>query len=170
MKMTKRSTVIGVWAKKEPYEYEGKQYDADLMSGDRVRILNAGEIENGEFGERTVFSIMTRNGERNLALNQSSINVLVDEFGEESAEWVGRDVRVLLKKDVVAGKRVIIAYLVTDGWYLDDFGDLTKQEAGDSTLAGPAPTAGPAAMPDSYNQARNLNPEDIPFNGDRSRQ
>lgn len=161
MKMTKKSTVMGVWVKKEPYEYEGKQYDADLKHGDRVRILSAGEVATGEFGDQTIFSIMTRNGERNIALNQSSINVLVDEFGDESAEWVGRDVMVLLKKDVVANKRVIIAYLVPHGWYLDDFGDLTKDAAPEPREQAVPPQG--REMPGAYNQARELQPGDVPF-------
>jgi hypothetical protein len=105
---------------------------------------------------------MTRNGERNIALNQSSINVLVDEYGEESADWVGREVRVLMKKDVVAGKRVIIAYLVADGWYLDDFGDLAKETA-PQPRQDQSQVPGRASMPDSYSQARDLQPGDVPF-------
>lgn len=165
MKMNKKSSVLGIWAKKEPYEYEGKQYEPDLMVGDRVKLLDAGQVVPGEYGEQTIFSIMTRNGERNIALNQSSINVLVDEFGDESADWVGREVRVLMKKDVVAGKRVIIAYLVAEGWYLDDFGDLAKHEQGDDepVPAGTVTGAGRPPMPDAYNQARALQPEDSPF-------
>ena len=71
---------------------------------------------------------MTRNGEKKAAFNQSSINVVAGTYGTETAEWIGKSVRVLTKKDVVAGKKVVIAYYVTEGWYLDDFGDLVKDE------------------------------------------
>jgi hypothetical protein len=116
MKMTKKTSVLGAWAKKEPYEYEGHGYDADIKDGDVVEILDDGTVTQGEYGEQTVFSIKTRNGEKNVALNQRSINVLVDTFGDDSMQWVGKQVRVLLQKAVVAGKKTIIAYFVTDGW------------------------------------------------------
>lgn len=124
--MQKKINVSGVYAKKEPYEYEGQKYEADLKNGDRVKLLNEGEITVGQYGEKHTFRIETRNGERLVDLNQSSINILVDEFGEESKNWAGKEVRVITKKDVVAGKKVIIVYLVTGNWELDDFGDLVK--------------------------------------------
>lgn len=127
MKMQKKTTVAGAYARKQPYEYEGKQYDADLKNGDKVKILSAGQIVIGQYGEQKVFSIQTRNGDKNITLNQSSENILIDEFGDDSEAWVGKEVNVILKKDVVAGKKVIIAYLVVDGWHLDEFGDLVKE-------------------------------------------
>lgn len=129
MKMQKKTTVAGAYARKEPYtdKADGKQYDADLKTGDKVKILNAGSVVIGQYGEQKVFSIETRNGPKNLTLNQSSENILIDEFGDDSEAWVGKEANVILKKDVVAGKKVIIAYLVTEGWHLDDFGDLVKE-------------------------------------------
>ena len=144
--MTKKTSVAGAFARKEPYEYESKQFEADIQQGDKVKFLDEGTIVAGEFGEQNVFTIQTRNGEKNIALNQSSINTLVDTFGDESAQWIGKEANVLLKKDVVASKKVIIAYLVPDGWYLDDFGDLVK----DQNEASQEPQ-------------EELKPEDIPF-------
>jgi hypothetical protein len=55
------------------------------------------------------------------------VNVLIDELGEESEDWVGKDVRVILKKDTIAGKKVIIAYFVVGDWNLDEYGELCKK-------------------------------------------
>lgn len=114
------------FARKEAYEYEGKNYEADIQTGDTVTILNEGTVEDGQYGKQHNFKIETRNGEKKQSFNQKTINILIDEFGEDSKDWVGKEVTVLTKKDVIAGKRVIIAYLVTEGWQFDDFGELVQ--------------------------------------------
>ena len=81
----------------------------------------------GQFGEQKNFKIKTRNGEKKLAINQASQNVLIEELGDETENWVGKDVKVILKKDVIAGKKVIIPYLVVEGWGLDEYGELVKE-------------------------------------------
>lgn len=139
----KKSSGIG-FARKEPYEYEGTRYEADLQNGDNVTILDSGTVEAGQFGEQNNFKIKTRNGEKRLGFNQSTVNVLVEELGEESEKWIGKIVKVILKKDTIAGKKVIIPYLVVDGWALDEYGELAK-------VVAPQNTNG------------EVNPEDIPF-------
>ena len=126
MKIVKKVSIGGAYARKAPYEYEGKSYEADIKNGDTVKILNEGSIVSGQFGEQHVFAIETRNGEKNVTMNQTTLNVLHDELGEDSKDWIGKSVRVITKKDVVAGKKVEIAYLVTGEWGLDEWGDITK--------------------------------------------
>lgn len=127
MKMFKKVSVDGVYVKKAPYEWEGKKYEADIKNGDIVKILNAGTVTTGQFGDQFVFKIETRNGEKNVNFNQSTINVLTESFGDESEGWIGKDVNVITKKDVVAGKKVEVVYLVTEGWMLDEYGELCKK-------------------------------------------
>lgn len=131
MKMTKKEGGDGIgYARKEAYEYEGKQYEADLQNGDVVTILDAGITESHpQYGESVKFVVKTRNGEKRTSFNQSSINVLVDAYGDDSEEWKGKTARVLIKKTMIAGERRVVAYFVTEGWYLDDFGDLVKDVA-----------------------------------------
>lgn len=143
--MTKKTSIAGAYARKAPYEYEGKQFQADIAHGDTVKITNEGTVVTGQFGDQHVFSIQTRNGEKNQTLNQKSINALIDAFGTNSSEWVGRDVKVHLKKDTIAGKKVTIAYLAPEGWVLDEWGELVN-ETGEPVV-----------------QTEELNPEDIPF-------
>lgn len=114
------------FVRKEPYEYDGTQYEADIKTGDIVKILDSGTEEQGTYGIQYNFKIKTRNGEKKIGFNQATVNVLVQEFGEDSESWVNKDVKVILKKDVIAGKKVIIAYLVTEGWELDEYGELNK--------------------------------------------
>ena len=94
-----------------------------------MKILDSGNIEPGQYGDQNNFKVKTRNGEKRVAFNQSTINVLGAEFGTETEAWIGKEVNVLLKKDTIAGKKVIIVYLVTEGWSLDDYGDLSKEGA-----------------------------------------
>ena len=114
------------FARKEPYEYDGTKYEADLKNGDVIKILDSGNTEMGKFGEQTNFKIKTRNGEKKLAFNQATINVLVEEFGEDSENYVGKDVNVILSKKLIAGQKAIVPYLVTEGWGLDEYGELVK--------------------------------------------
>lgn len=115
------------FVRKAPYEYDGTKFDADIKSGDIIKIIDSGNIEMGQYGEQKNFKVKTRNGEKKMAFNQATINVLVEEFGEDSENFVGKDVKVILKKDVIAGKKVIIPYLVTEGWSLDEYGELVKE-------------------------------------------
>lgn len=129
MEMITKATSDGIgYASKSDYEYEGKNYEADLQNKDKVTILNSGVIEPSKYGDQHYFKIQTRNGEKKTPFNQSSINVLVPVLGTESEEWIGKEVIILTKKTMIAGEKRVVAYFVTEGWYLDDFGDLVKDE------------------------------------------
>lgn len=150
MKMITKATSDGVgYASKSDYEYEGKTYEADIKNGDKVTILNEGSIEPSQYGDQHYFKIQTRNGEKKTPFNQSSINVLVPVLGEDSESWIGKTVNVLTKKTVIAGKKVVVAYFVTDGWYLDDFGDLVRDEEQTVEVPPFVPSNRPD-YPDSY--------------------
>lgn len=127
------------YARKEPYEYEGVKYEADLKNGDVVKILDSGNVELGTYGEQKNFKIKTRNGEKKLAFNQSTINVLWEEFGDETESWIGKDVKVLLVKKLIAGKKSIVPYLVVDGWSLDEYGELVKGEKKEEAISDDLP-------------------------------
>lgn len=133
MILNKVVKVSGAYARKEDYEYEGVKYKADITNGDKVIIKDGGTEVTGQFGDQTVFVIETRNGDKNYPINQGSINILVDAFGEDTTNWIGKEVKVLTKKGVFAGKKGIASYLVTDEYSLDDFGELVKGEVTDPT-------------------------------------
>lgn len=136
MLLTKKKPGDGIpFARKEAYEYDGTQYEADIKIGDIIKILDSGKVEDGEFGSQNNFKIKTRNGEKKISPNQSTINVLVEEFGEDTENWVGKEVRVLLKKCVIAGKKRIASYFVTEGWELDEYGELVDTDIGEKITA-----------------------------------
>lgn len=159
-----KATSDGVgYASKTPYEWDGKQFEPDIQNGDLVTIKDEGSSENGQYGEQTYFKIETRNGIKKAPFNQSSLNVLAGAWGQESTKWVDKQVRVLTQKAIIGGERKIKAFFVLDGWYIDDWGDLVKDEPiakGHPNVAGRSPAT---PMPDAYHDARNQSAGDIPF-------
>ena len=113
--MQKKISVSGDFAKK----------GEDIIHGSVVKILNAGQVITGQFGDQTVFSINTKNGPKNTNFNQTSINMIVDSFGDESEGYIGKEVKVWTRKDIIAGKKVEIYYFAPEGWEMDDYGDFT---------------------------------------------
>jgi len=159
----KKSDGIG-FARKEAYEYNDVEYEADIQNGDEVEILDGGESEVGQYGEQTYFKIQTRNGIKKMPFNQASINVLIEEFDDETEAWIGKKVKVLTKKDKIAGKKVIIAYLVTAGWSLDEYGGLEKTGVATTPLTPPigSGVAGPVPPPTAEAGAQTLTPPPAP--------
>lgn len=130
VQVTIKATGDGIgYASKNPYEWEGKLYDPDIQNRDKVTIISEGDIEaSGAYEPALYCKIKTRNGDKKAKFNQSSINVIAGVYGTDTAGWVGKVVTVLTKKGVFGGTKGIAAYFVTEGWYLDDFGDLVKDE------------------------------------------
>lgn len=131
MKMTKKTSIGGAYVKTKAYEYEGHEFEADIKDGDVVTILDAGSIVMGEYGEQRVFKLNTRNGEKNFALNQTSVNNLVDAFGEESEEYIGKEVKVWLIKAMVSGKLQLVKYLSALSAVMDEEGRFILEGTGD---------------------------------------
>ena len=103
MKIKKVNKAKGEFAKK----------GEDIKPNYTITILDEGTWIEGQYGEQLVIKIKTRNGERNVNFNQSTINILHDELGDDTKDWVGKDVVVRMKKDVVAGVKRDIYYFVT---------------------------------------------------------
>ena len=80
MKIQKVITAQGDWAK----------VGEDFKDGDLIKIMDEGTIVEGEFGARKVFKIAFkgREGTKNLSFNQTSLNNLVDGFGEDTKDWI----------------------------------------------------------------------------------
>ena len=99
----------------------------DIKNGDVIKILNEGTWIEGQFGQQLVVKVNTRNGEKNVNFNQTTINILHDEFGADTAKWIGKEVIIRAKKDTVAGRKVEIYYFVTPDWDFDEYRELTKK-------------------------------------------
>lgn len=106
MKVTKKVSVGGQWAKL------GKDFD----EGDVLQLVSAGETVSGEFGDRLMFKVKTKNGELNLSFNQTSINHLIDAYGDNTSAWEDKNVKVWVVDQNVQGKIRGVVYLTAPDW------------------------------------------------------
>lgn len=154
------------YARKDTYEYNNVKYEADLKNGDIVTVLDNGIIETGNYKGRAVdswyFKVKTRNGEKKTKFNQKSINILIDEFGEDSDNWAGKDVRVIIHKTLIAGEKQDVVYFVTEGWKLDEYGELVKEGVNFDKEDRPGQEKTREVDTVEYPEEI-INPEDIPF-------
>ena len=110
MKYTKRES-LGQWLKK----------GEDFKDSDMVEIANEGKQTEGQFGTQDVFLLKLRNGnEGNTNFNQTTINNLIDAFGEDSINWIGKKVKVMMIKQNVQGKIMSVYYFLHPDTILDD--------------------------------------------------
>ena len=98
----------------------------DVLDGDIVKILADVEERQNNFNPtemQKLIKIETRNGARWTPLNQTSINILINEFKtNDSSKWVGKEAKILLLPGVFAGKKGYALYLAGKDWELDEFG------------------------------------------------
>uniref|UniRef100_A0A6H1ZJF5 Uncharacterized protein n=1 Tax=viral metagenome TaxID=1070528 RepID=A0A6H1ZJF5_9ZZZZ len=93
----------------------------DIKDGDIVEIANEGKQIEGKFGTQDVFLLKLKNGEEgNIPFNTTSINNLIEGFGEESSGWVGKEVKVMMIKQNVQGKIASVYYFLHPETVLDD--------------------------------------------------
>ena len=116
MKIVKRESMQGDWAK----------VGEDIVDGGSIVILNEGKKIEGEFGPRVVFKIKTKNGEKNMAFNQTSLNNLVDAYGDDSAKWVNKIAKTYVVKQRVKDKLTNVAYICGAEWEMLDDGTFIK--------------------------------------------
>jgi hypothetical protein len=112
MKFQKKVSVQGEWVK----------VGEDIKDGDIITIANEGKVITGDFGDRPVFKVATKNGEKNLSFNQTTMNNLIDAYGEESNEWQGEKIKVWIMRQSVGGKPKNVVFLTAPEWLLGDDG------------------------------------------------
>ena len=56
----------------------------------------------------------------NVSLNRTTINGLVDAFGEDSKDWMNKKFKVETEKVRVAGKAVVALYLIPENYHKVD--------------------------------------------------
>lgn len=99
----------------------------DVNTNDLVEILSEASERPDRFNPgatQTVIKIKTKNGPRYIALNQTSTNILIDEFkSNNDKDWIGNMAKILLKPGMFAGKKGIALYLVGPTWILDEYGE-----------------------------------------------
>ena len=83
----------------------------DFKNGDIAFIANEGKQVEGKFGKQDVFLIKLQNGiEGNVSFNTTTLNNLIDGYGEDSLNWIGKEIKVTTMKQNVQGKIATIYY------------------------------------------------------------
>lgn len=117
MKIQIKTGIRGTWAKA----------GLDLKDGDVVEILDAGQTDtSGNFGPKQVFKISTKGGEKNLSLNQTSLNNLGKAYGDETENWVNKKAKVFVIKQMVGDGLKNVVYLAHPKAEMDDEGHFSE--------------------------------------------
>jgi hypothetical protein len=102
---------------------------SELTSGSRAKLISETERKESQFKDKNGNPKMQdvakvrfegKDEALNVNLNRATIYALIDAFGEESKDWMGRTLTVQTEKAVVAGKRVTVMYLVPDGFEVQE--------------------------------------------------
>ena len=109
----KKVSVGAMYAQKKKYvdKKDGTEYEADIKDGDVVKILSQAVEVQGNYGVGNVIQIETRNGKKAFNLNQGSTNNLVDAYGKDDKEWVGKEAKVWIFKVMKDGAIQLQAFL-----------------------------------------------------------
>jgi len=85
----------------------------DYKDGDILQILDEGRLDDtGDFGPKMVFQVRVPSEEaKNLNFNKTSMNYLIDVYGEETLEWKGKNVKVWVVKQMVGQKMTNVTYI-----------------------------------------------------------
>ncbi|MEK7112978.1 MAG: hypothetical protein AAB875_06730 [Patescibacteria group bacterium] len=118
MKYSKQTFVGGSWVK-----------GGEVVSGTKVKIVSETvptpskfQKNDGTVKMQDVAKVKFQGVEevKNINLNRATLNGLVDAFGEDSKEWIGKVLTAVTEKMVVGGKRVTAVYLLADGYELKE--------------------------------------------------
>lgn len=118
MKFNKTSGVTGGWAKA-----------SELAIGTKAKLVSAADKQpsqfqdkNGNMKEQVVAKIRFEGKPEalNIGLNNTTINGLIDAFGEDSADWQGHTLTVDTEKVRVGGVAKLALYLIPPGYRRTD--------------------------------------------------
>ena len=95
--------------------------NVDIFDGDIIKILNEGEWITFKYKDkerkRLVFLIQTKYmTEKLLPLNQTTINILIEAFGEETKDWINKEVKVWIFKSKIGDRFADVVYLTPLDW------------------------------------------------------
>jgi len=119
MKITKKVLLSGNWAK----------VGEDIIDNGTITIQDEGKEVDGDYGKkRTVFSIKTTNGDKIMTFNQTSLNNLVDAYGDDSNQWINQMARTYIVKQKIGGKLKNIAYICGLNWVMLEDGSFVQSK------------------------------------------
>jgi len=148
-KYSKQNFVGGEWIKK-----------GEVVSGIKAKLVSETEPQpsnfknqKGEVQMQDVTKIRLEGGTDalNIALNRATIYGLVDAFGEDSKDWIGKPLTVITERSTFGGKRGFSIYLLAEGY------EMKEDENGYLIIVNPNKESVQVVRDDE------INTEDIPF-------
>jgi hypothetical protein len=114
MEITKSGGIGGSWIDKKA-----------LKSGDLIKLTTEAEWVPSSLNpeEKQLVAkckVKGMEGEFNLAINSPSKNALIDAFGNESKNWVGKLLTAAVETGIFAGKRGIMLNLVPENYIVSE--------------------------------------------------
>jgi hypothetical protein len=109
MNFEKTGGVGGAWVKA-----------SEVVSGTPVKLITEATESDSEFGKQVTAKARFKGAEEavNIRINKPTLNGLIDAFGKDSKEWIGKVMTAITEKAIVGGKRVTIMYLVPENFEL----------------------------------------------------
>src|SRR3990167_1040019 len=117
-KYSKQNFVGGAWIKK-----------GEVVSGTKAKLVSETEPQpsnfkndKGEIQMQDVAKIRLEGASEavNISLNRATISGLVDAFGEDSKNWIGKPLTVITERSTYGGKRGYSIYLLAEGYKIEE--------------------------------------------------
>ncbi|MCH9022916.1 MAG: hypothetical protein IID32_09135, partial [Planctomycetes bacterium] len=107
MKYTKQTGVQGAWVDK-----------AAIISGTKAKLVSETEPTEGEYGKQDVAKIRIEGDAetKNVRINKPTIAGLIDAFGDDSKDWINKELTIQTEQMRVGGKKVTALYLLAEGF------------------------------------------------------
>lgn len=83
--------------RKMQVEYSEKYLKADYIRENKItslKILNEGEMETGQYGQKLCLRVLTNGIKFKWTLNATNKDNLIKLFGRETTEWTGKEVKI----------------------------------------------------------------------------
>lgn len=148
MKVSASSGVQGKWLDKKV-----------LQTGQRVKIkTEATEQPSQQGGVQLVAKLLVQGqmDALNVGINKPSKNALIKAFGDETSNWIDKELTIHIESTIISGKRGIVMYLIPEGFEV-------KEDLGGYIVV--IPKNQPNSQPDSRIEEadQNLDIDNIPF-------
>ena len=127
-----------------------------LVTGQKVKIkTEATEQPSQQGGSQLVAKLLVQGQiePANIAINKPSKNALIKAFGDDTLNWIDKELTIHVETTIISGKRGIVMYLIPEGFEV-------KEDAGGYIVV--VPKGQPLDTRISP-EDQHINVDDIPF-------
>lgn len=138
----------------------------NVNSGDKIKIVSECTKQDSKFKDtegnyktENIAKVRVKGAEesKSMRLNWASIYGLMDAYGNDSKEWIGKILTVKTVDAMVGDKMRTIVYLVPDGY------ELKKNDEDKMIIAKVGGEEQITKDVENFDKEQEINPDDIPF-------